>query len=195
MPLNFNHLHVHSEFSLLDGMSKIPDLVNQAAKFNMSSLALTDHGNLYGAVEFHQTCKKTGIKPIIGCEFYLAKNNLNEKNPSERTPYHLTALAINETGYKNLVTLVTTANLKGFYYKPRIDYDILSKYSDGIVILSGCPASDISKLILENNQTEIKSKLTWYKKIFGERYFLEIQRHKNVDGLEKINDVLIKILK
>ena len=193
MPLNFNHLHVHSEFSLLDGMSKIPDLVNQAAKFNMSSLALTDHGNLYGAVEFHQTCKKTGIKPIIGCEFYLAKNNLNEKNPSERTPYHLTALAINETGYKNLVTLVTTANLKGFYYKPRIDYDILSKYSDGIVILSGCPASDISKLILENNQTEIKSKLTWYKKIFGERYFLEIQRHKNVDGLEKINDVLINL--
>ena len=121
MSLNFNHLHVHSEFSLLDGMSKIPDLVNQAVTFNMSSLALTDHGNLYGAVEFYQACKKVGIKPIIGCELYLAKNNLTDKNPSERTPYHLTALAINGAGYKNLVTLVTTANLKGFYYKPRIE--------------------------------------------------------------------------
>ena len=193
MSLNFNHLHVHSEFSLLDGMSKIPDLVNQAAKFNMSSLALTDHGNLYGAVEFHQTCKKTGIKPIIGCELYLAKNNLSDKNPSERSPSHLTALAINGTGYKNLVTLVTTANLKGFYYKPRIDYTTLAKYSEGIVILSGCAASDISKFILENNQKEIKSKLTWYKKTFGDNYFLEIQRHKNVDGLEKINNSLIEL--
>tara|TARA_B100001750_G_scaffold245252_1_gene264417 strand:- start:190 stop:3714 length:3525 start_codon:yes stop_codon:yes gene_type:complete len=193
MSLNFNHLHVHSEFSLLDGMSKIPDLVNQAATFNMSSLALTDHGNLYGAVEFYQACKKTGIKPIIGCELYLAKNNLTDKNPSERSPYHLTALAINGTGYKNLVTLVTTANLKGFYYKPRIDYLTLAKYSEGLVILSGCPASDISKFILENNQKEIKTKLSWYKKTFGERYFLEIQRHKNVDGLEKINNSLIDL--
>ena len=134
---DFVHLHVHSHYSLLDGLSKIPDLVKTAKARGFSALALTDHGNMYGAIEFYQECEKQGIKPIIGVEAYIALNGRFDKDPNVRYR-HLILLALNEIGYRNLMKLVSLANTEGFYYKPRIDKEILKKYHEGLIGSSAC---------------------------------------------------------
>ena len=156
--MSFTHLHVHSEYSLLDGAARIRDLVAEAARFGMKSLALTDHGTMFGVVEFYKECKKQGIKPIIGCEVYVARGSIEVQ---EKSPNHLILLVKNEEGYKNLIKLVSIANKEGFYYKPRIDENLMERFSKGLIALSACPAGRIPELILEGNYEEAKK---WYQK-------------------------------
>ena len=175
----FVHLHVHSEYSLLDGLSKIPKLVSQAKIMGMDSLAITDHGGLYGAIKFYKECKKEGIRPIIGCEMYIAKGAMSEKSSGrDNENFHLTVLAKDYEGYKNLIKLVTLSHLEGFYYRPRVDKETLTKYSKGLMALSGCNSSEISKSLIEGNFEDTKKLTKVYAQIFGEdNFFLETQRH------------------
>ena len=177
---DFVHLHVHSEYSLLDGLSKIPKLVSQAKIMGMKHLALTDHGNLYGAIKFYKECKQEGINPIIGCEMYLAKRSLKDKETGkDNENYHLTVLATSYEGYKNLMKLVTIAHLEGFYYRPRIDKETFSKNSKDLIILSGCNSSEISKTLVEDNLEKAKKLAKDYQQIFGkENFFIEVQKHQ-----------------
>jgi DNA polymerase-3 subunit alpha len=177
--MKFTHLHVHSHYSLLDGLAKIDDLVNKAKELGMEALALTDHGALYGAVEFFQKAKKAGIKPIIGCEIYVASGDMTDKNsgPANKR-FHLTLLVKNTTGYKNLVQLVTKANLEGFYYKPRIDKNLLKKYSEGLICLSGCYQAEIPRLIYSNQIEKAEETIKEFQEIFGNgNFYIEIQPH------------------
>ncbi len=174
----FIHLHVHSHYSLLDGLAKIDELVEQTKAFGMDAVALTDHGNLYGAIEFYKKAKKAGIKPILGVEAYIAPNGLDQKRPRvDETRFHLTLLAKNEVGWKNLIALVTTSYLEGFYYKPRIDKPLLEKHAEGLVCLSGCFSGEISKLLAGKRHEEAESVARWYQSVFGKDFYLEIQPH------------------
>ncbi len=176
MTQRFTHLHVHTEYSLLDGASKIPELVAYAKELGMDSLAITDHGVMYGAVEFYQECTKAGIKPILGCEVYLASGSHLEKN--NRGMYHLILLAENDIGYHNLMKIVSIGQLEGFYYKPRVDKDVLRTYHEGIICLSACIAGELSVLILQDNLEGARRCIAEYIDIFGrDNYFLEIQDH------------------
>jgi DNA polymerase-3 subunit alpha len=136
----FTHLHVHSEYSLLDGMCRIPNLIARVKELGMDSVALTDHGVMYGAIEFYRLAKDAGIRPIIGCEVYVATNGNGSRVPGEKNNYHLVLLAKNQTGYRNLIQIVTRAHLEGFYYKPRIDKEFLQTHNTGLVALSACLA-------------------------------------------------------
>ncbi len=176
MTQRFTHLHVHTEYSLLDGASKIPELVAYAKELGMDSLAITDHGVMYGAVEFYQECTKAGIKPILGCEVYLASGSHLEKN--NRGMYHLILLAENDIGYHNLMKIVSIGQLEGFYYKPRVDKDVLRTYHEGIICLSACIAGELPVLILQDNLEGARRCIAEYIDIFGrDNYFLEIQDH------------------
>ncbi len=189
----FTHLHVHTEYSLLDGASKISELVAYAKELGMDSLAITDHGVMYGAVEFYQECTKAGIKPIIGCEVYLTTGSHLEKN--NRGMYHLILLAENDTGYHNLMKIVSLGQLEGFYYKPRIDKDILRTYHEGIICLSACIAGELPVLILQNNMDGARRCIAEYIDIFGkDNYFLEIQDHA-MEEEHKVADALKKLAK
>ena len=173
---NFVHLHVHSEFSLLDGANRIKDLPARAKELGMDSIALTDHGVMFGVVDFYKECKKQGVKPIIGCEVYVAPRTRFDKEPNiDNHYYHLILLAKNETGYKNLTHLVSMGFTEGFYYKPRIDYEILEKYHEGLVCLSACLAGNVNREILNNNIEKAEEVALWHKNLFGEDYYLEIQ--------------------
>ena len=173
---NFVHLHVHSEFSLLDGANRIKDLPVRAKELEMDSIALTDHGVMFGAVDFYKACKKEGVKPIIGCEVYVAPRTRFDKEPNiDNHYYHLILLAKNQTGYKNLSYLVSMGFTEGFYYKPRIDYEILEKYHEGLICLSACLAGHVNREILNNNLEKAEEVALWYKRVFGEDYYLEIQ--------------------
>ncbi|MCB9820788.1 DNA polymerase III subunit alpha [Candidatus Nomurabacteria bacterium] len=185
---NFIHLHTHSHYSLLDGMSKIPDLVKKAKEYGMPALALTDHGNMYGAIEFYKECKKQDIKPIIGVEMYVATRSHTDKNPEyDKRRYHLTLLAKNQKGYKNLMHLVTIANTEGFYYKPRVDKELLEKYNEGIICLSGCPGSEFIQKLKNKKEKEAKELIEFYIKIYGkENVFIEIMRHNEVDWYDSL---------
>ena len=154
---DFVHLHVHSEFSLLDGLSKIPKLVLQTKVLGMKHLALTDHGGLYGAIKFYEECKKEGINPIVGCEMYMAGSSLNaKKSPEDKETYHLTVLARDVEGYRNLMKMVSIAHLEGFYYRPRIDKETLAKYSKGLIVLSGCNSSEVSRALVAGDIEKAK---------------------------------------
>ena len=176
---DFVHLHVHSEFSLLDGLSKIPKLVLQTKVLGMKHLALTDHGGMYGAIKFYEECKKENINPIIGCEIYIAGSHLKEKETEKgKKTYHLIVLARDFEGYRNLLKLVSIAYLEGFYYRPRVDRETLSKYSKGLIALSGCNSSEVSKALIEGDGEKAKRITSTYNQIFGkENFYLEIQRH------------------
>ena len=188
--MSFTHLHVHSEYSLLDGAARIRDLVAEAARFGMKSLALTDHGTMFGVVEFYKECKKQGIKPIIGCEVYVARGSIEVQ---EKSPNHLILLVKNEEGYKNLIKLVSIANKEGFYYKPRIDENLMERFSKGLIALSACPAGRIPELILEGNYEEAKKTAIKYRDIYGEgNFYLEIQNH-GLDKEQIINRELTKM--
>ena len=187
----FTHLHVHTEFSLLDGMCRIPDLVQRAKNLGMTALAMTDHGALHGVVDFYEECNKAGIKPIIGCEVYVAPFGRTSKKPGDKQPYHLVLLAKNNTGYRNLLHLASKAHLEGFYYKPRMDHELLEQYREGLIALSGCPTAEVPRLIQENRLDEAREAALWYKRTF-EDYYFELQSHAHVPNLDRINETLIQ---
>jgi len=193
----FTHLHVHSQYSLLDGLPKIEELLNYVKENGMDSVAITDHGVLYGAVEFYKKAKALGIKPIIGCEIYVAFEKMDQKRPNiDNKNYHLVLLAKNETGYKNLVKLVTKAQLEGFYYKPRIDEELLFKHSEGLIALTACLKGKIPQLAIAGKIEEAEKLALKYQSIFGkDSFYLEIQHHPNIPEQEKINKILIAISK
>lgn len=176
---NFAHLHVHSQYSLLDGMGKIPDIVKKVKDSGMTACAITDHGVGYGLPEFYNCCKENGIKPILGCEVYEApESRLDKKGTNEeKNYYHLILLVKNEIGYKNLCILISRSNTEGFYYKPRIDHELLEQYHEGLVCLSACVAGRIPQLILNGKKDKVKEIALWYKNLFGDDYYLEIQNH------------------
>lgn len=195
MSSNFVHLHTHSHYSFLDGLSKVPELVKRAKEFGMPALALTDHGAMYGAIEFYQECKKVGIKPIIGVEAYMAERTRFDKEPGiDSKRYHLTLLARNNAGYKNLMKLVSKANMEGFYYKPRMDEDLLREHADGLICLSGCPGSRFITHVKNNNIEEAKKLLRFYIATFGKEYvFVEIMHHAEIDWYVSIIPSIIQI--
>ena len=187
----FSHLHVHTEYSLLDGMPRIPQLVSRARELGMNSLAITDHGAMYGVIEFYLTAKEAGIKPIIGCEVYLAPDSRFSRDAGDKNNCHIILLAKNRTGYRNLIQLTTKANLEGFYYKPRVDKELLQQYHQGLIALSACAAGEVPRLILEGRLQEAKQAASWYKQTFDD-FYLEIQRHP-IPDLERINEGLISM--
>jgi DNA polymerase-3 subunit alpha len=189
----FTHLHIHSEFSLLDGMCRIDKLVARAKALGMESLALTDHGVMYGAIDFYVKAKEAGLRPIIGCEVYISPESRLNRTPGEKNNYHLVLLVKNQTGYRNLLQLVTRAHLEGFYYKPRIDKGLLKEYSSGLVALSSCLAGEIPQHILGGRPDEARKAALWYKEVFGD-FYLEIQRHP-IPELERVNNELIVMSK
>ena len=173
---NFVHLHVHSEYSLLDGANRIKDLPVRAKELGMDAIALTDHGVMFGVVDFYKECKKNGVKPIIGAEVYVAPRSRFDKEPNIDNHYsHLILLAKNEIGYKNLTNLVSMGFTEGFYYKPRIDLSILEKYHEGLIVLSACLAGSVNQAILKDDMEKAKEIAMWHKNIFGEDYYLELQ--------------------
>ena len=165
---DFVHLHVHSEYSLLDGMCRIKDLPKRAKELGMKAIALTDHGVMYGAVNFYKECVKEGIKPIIGCEVYVAPRSRFQKDAGIDDDYfHLILLAKNKIGYENLIKLVSLGFVDGYYYKPRIDLEILEKYSEGLICLSACLAGAVSNAILEDDLNKAREVALWHKRVFG----------------------------
>jgi DNA polymerase-3 subunit alpha len=191
MPQKFAHLHVHTEYSLLDGMCRIPQLIARTKELGMDSLAITDHGAMYGVIDFYVAAREAGVKPIIGCEVYVAAADFRSREPARRTPHHLTLLAKNEKGYHNLLQLVTKSHLEGFYYKPRVDKELLKLHHDGLIALSGCAHGELARLILEGRNDELVTTVSWYKEVFGD-YYLEIQRHP-IPELEQINKELVSL--
>jgi DNA polymerase III subunit alpha len=178
----FTHLHVHSQYSILDGAASVSDLVNKAKKDGMGALALTDHGSMLGIKEFHSACEKAGIKPILGCETYVAARTIYDKTTKEdRYGFHLVLLAKNRTGYKNLIKLISIANTDGFYYKPRIDKDLLKKYKEGLIVSSACLGGEIPQLLKNNSLKEAENTIIWFKEIYGEDFYLELMRHPTDD--------------
>ena len=195
--MKFTHLHTHSHYSLLDGLAKIDDLIDRAIELEMDSLALTDHGVMYGAIEFYQKAKAKNIKPIIGVEAYVATNSRHSKNAGiDDKRNHLILLAKNETGYKNLIKLTTSAHLEGFYYKPRIDKEILKEYSEGIIASSACIAGEVPRAILSGDLKKAENIIWEFQEIFGkENFYLELQHHPSFKEQEKVNEALIKLSK
>jgi len=195
--MGFVHLHVHSHYSLLDGLSKIPDLVAMAKKQGSNALALTDHGVMYGIIEFYEACKKADIKPIIGCEVYIVEGSLKDKAPTsgKKPYYHLVLLAKNYTGYVNLMKLTTKAHVEGYYYKPRIDHETLKQYSEGLICLSGCLRGELPMAITEGNLEKAKEVIKWHHELFGEDYYLEIQHHPNIEEQKIVNEQIKKFAK
>ena len=167
-------------------------MVIRSKELGMNALALTDHGNMFGAIEFYKSCIKHQIKPIVGCELYVAPKSLLEKNPN-LPYYHLTVLSKNFVGYKNLIQMVTVGNLEGFYHRPRVDKALLEKHKEGLIILSGCPSSELSKLILNKNQKGIEEYLSWSRRVFKDNFYLELMWHDKVPNQELINENLVKL--
>jgi len=195
--MKFTHLHVHSHYSLLDGLSKIDELLDCVKKLGMDSVALTDHGVLYGAVEFYKKAKERKIKPIIGCEMYVAFEGMHQQRPNiDDKRYHLILLVKNKEGYRNLVKLITKAHLEGFYYRPRIDHELLEKHSQGLIATSACVQGKIPNLIMAKKMEEAEEAAMKYQEIFGEgNFYLELQHHPNIPEQKKVNENLIDISK
>src|SRR3989344_3825172 len=181
--MKFTHLHTHSHYSLLQALPKLPELIEAVKKDSMEALALTDNGNLYGAIEFYKECKKEGIKPIIGVDAYLASRTRHDKQAGvDKDRFRLVLLCKNETGYKNLLKLVTASYLEGFYYKPRIDLEILEKYSEGLLCISSSWSGDISTHLRNRNIEMADDLVNKYKKIFKEGFYIEITKHPELAG-------------
>jgi len=187
----FAHLHVHTEYSLLDGLCSIPQLISRAKELGMDSLAITDHGALYGVIGFYLAAREAGVKPILGCEFYLAPLGRRSREPADKNPYHLVLLAKNKEGYQNLIQLATKSHLEGFYYKPRVDRELLAGHHEGLVALSACLQGEVPRLLLDGRDEEAKKAALWYKEVFGD-FYLEIQRHPIAD-LDRVNPVLVSM--
>ena len=196
MSKDFVHLHVHTEYSLLDGFSRVKNLVSRAKELNMSAVAITDHGCMFGAIDFFKVAKKEGIKPIIGCEVYTAPRSMRDKDPNyDKSQGHLILLAKDTEGYQNLIKLVSKAYVQGFYYKPRVDIDEIRKHSKGIIALSACLAGDVSQALMNRNYDKAKNIALKYKEIFGkDNYYIEIQDH-NLPEQKEVNRELIRLSK
>ncbi len=192
--MKFVHLHNHSHYSLLDGLPKIPELVAEAKKYDMPALGLTDHGVMYGVIEFYQECLKNDIKPIIGVEFYLARRKRTDRKSNIDTKsFHLILIAKNNQGYENLLKLTTLAHLEGFYYKPRIDWELLEKYHEGLIATSACLNGQIPKTVLAGDMTGAESLILKYKNLFGpDNFYLEVQCHPGNEDQEMVNKEFIK---
>src|SRR5476649_1557184 len=190
---DFVHLHLHTEYSLLDGACRLDKLVDKAHELKFPALAITDHGAMHGVIEFYQAARAKGIKPIIGCEVYVAPGSRLEKKLSGGEKYHhLGLLAKDEAGYKNLIKLTTAAHLEGYYYKPRIDKEILAKYSEGLIAMSGCLASEIPDWIMKDQLDKARDAVDFFKQTLGaENFFLELQNH-GIPEQAKVNNFLIK---
>lgn len=187
------HLHNHTHHSLLDGLSKIPKLIEKVQEMGMDAVAITDHGTMSGVLDFYKAANAVGVKPILGMEAYVAARSRHDRDPQkDKARYHLTILAMNNTGYQNLMKLSTTANLEGMYYKPRIDHELLEKYNEGLIILSGCASGELGENLRADNYEEAKSIAAWYKSIFGDRYYLELQDHGHLES-KTAWDVQVKI--
>jgi len=195
--MSYVNLHCHSHYSLLDGFGSPKSIVKRCKELGCPAVALTDHGVSYGLIELYKECKAQGIKPILGCEFYIANRTRFDKEAKvDVKPYHLTVIAKNNTGYKNLLKLVTIAHLEGFYYKPRIDYDVLKQYSEGLIAMSGCVSAHIPRAILSQNEAEIDRLINLYIDIFGkEDFYLELQDHPLYDNQQTVNTKLIELSK
>lgn len=196
MNKDFAHLHVHTEYSLLDGFSRVKKLIKRAKELNMSSIAITDHGCMFGVIDFYKTAIKEGINPIIGCEVYTAARGLRDKDPNyDKYQGHLVLLAKNMEGYKNLIKIVSTSYVEGFYYKPRVDMEELKKHNKGIIALSACLAGDVARALMNRNYEKAKQFALDYRDIFGEEnFFLEIQDH-NLPEQKEVNSGLVKLSK
>jgi DNA polymerase-3 subunit alpha len=195
--MKFTHLHVHSHYSLLDGLAKIDGLLDKTKSLGMDSLALTDHGVMYGAIEFYQKAKERGIKPIIGMEAYLAPYGMTMRRPKiDEKRYHLTLLAKNMTGYQNLMKMATESHLNGFYYKPRIDKELLKKHSEGLIGMSACINGEVPRLIISGKEKEAEKAAQEYEEIFGKgNFYLEIMEHPNLQGQDLANEKMIELSK
>jgi DNA polymerase III subunit alpha len=193
--MKFVHLHTHTHYSLLDGLSRIDELVQRAKDLNMDTLAITDHGVLYGAIEFYKKAKKAGVKPIIGCEVYVTEGSRLDKRPGiDDKRFHLILLAKNHVGYKNLIKLVTKAHLEGYYYKPRIDRELLTQHAEGLIALSGCLGGELSRALYAENYEKAKKIASEYKELFGPgNYYIEIQQHPNIQDQNTVTPRLIKL--
>ena len=179
---SFVHLHVHTQYSILDGAAAVKPLVSRARELGMTAIAITDHGNMFGVKGFHDAATEESIKPIIGCEIYVARTSLEDKTSVEdRSGDHLILLAKNKTGYLNLVRLVSEAWIRGFYYKPRIDKELLLKHREGLIASSACIAGEAAQEILAGNMREAEEAILSYREIFGDDYYLEVQRHETTD--------------
>lgn len=199
---DFVHLHNHTNHSLLDGLTKVPELISLIKDFGMDAVAMTDHGTLSGWIDFYKTATAAGIKPIFGLEAYVAARKHTDRDPAkDKERFHLTILAMNKTGYDNLMHLSTIANLDGYYYKPRIDHDLLEKYGEGLIILSGCGSGEIGEKLRNGDYKGARDTAKWYKSVFGDRYYMELQDHGHPDAPKhweiqrQINDGALKIAK
>lgn len=201
-PADYVHLHNHTHYSVLDGMTKVDELISRTKEFGMNAVAITDHGTMSGVLDVYKTAKAAGIKPILGIETYMAARKMTDRDPQfDKTRYHLTLLAMNATGYRNLMYLSTQANIEGYYYRPRIDHNILEKYNEGIICLSGCGSGEIARKILNNDYEGAKELVKWYHSVFGDRFYLEMQDHGHPDSPAPfkdqtiVNEGLIKLSK
>ncbi len=192
--MSFVHLHVHSEYSLLDGLSSIPALVRRAKELGMPAVALTDHGSMFGTMLFYQAAREVGIKPLLGIEAYLATRGMADRDPAlDGQAFHLLLLAENETGYRNLLKIATAAQLQGFYYRPRIDREFLAAHSDGLICTTGCLSGEVPRALYQGREQHARQRLDWYFEVFGrDRFFFELQQH-NVPGLQQVNQQLIDL--
>ncbi len=194
-PVHFVHLHTHSHYSLLDGLSKVDKMIALAKEHNMPAVALTDHGAMYGAIDFYQTAVKAGVKPILGVETYVAFRTRHDKEPGiDNKIYHLTLLAKNNKGYQNLISLVTKAHLEGYYYKPRVDKDLLRMYSEGVIALSGCFGGELSRALRSRDHDRAVAIALEYQEIFGkENYYIEIMHKPEIEGHDEVEDALVAL--
>jgi len=195
-PSDYVHLHNHTHHSVLDGLQKAPDMVKHVKAMGMEAIAMTDHGTLSGTIEFYNACKAEGIKPIIGMETYVSPRKHTDKDPQkDKSRFHLIILAMNMKGYQNLMSLSTEASLHGYYYKPRIDHDLLEKYNEGLIILSGCIGGEVGENFRYDNDEKAYEVAKWYKSVFGDRYYIEVQDHTHWDEQKKVNAKLFKLSK
>jgi len=192
--MSFVHLHVHSTYSILDGFSQIKPLIERAKELGMPALALTDHGTMYGTVEFYNAAVEAGIKPIIGLETYLAPRRMTDRDPrQDKRASHLLLLAENMTGYQNLLKIASASQLEGYYYRPRIDRAYLKEHCEGLIVTSGCLSGDIPRALLNNDIERGEKFLKWYLDVFGrDHFFIELQSH-NIKGLQETNQRLIEL--
>lgn len=192
--MSFVHLHVHSEYSLLDGLSHIPQLINRTKSLDMPAVALTDHGTMFGAIEFYRTAKAAGVKPIVGMEAYLAPRRMTDRDPQKDSrAYHLLLLAENDVGYQNLLQIASAAQLEGFYYKPRVDRDFLAAHSEGLICTSGCLSADVPRALQRGDVEAATKRLDWYYQVFGQdRFFIELQSH-GIPELDEVNKKLLDL--
>jgi DNA polymerase-3 subunit alpha len=187
----FTHLHLHTEYSLLDGLARIPQLMERARELGQEAIGLSDHGALYGAVPFYKEARSCGLKPIIGVEAYLAQNSRLSREPADKQPFHMTLLARDQTGYRNLLALATKAHLEGYYYRPRMDKELLQQHHQGIIALSGCHSGEVARLLAAGRWDEGLQAARWYKEVFGD-FYIEIQEH-NIPEADKLNKKLVRL--